>query len=67
MENTKTNQQTWTNREYHVQNIKDVDRQDVRIYCDTNQFTEFYFLWPHNKQHGVCGLGNHYHIYLIQN
>ena len=52
----------WTNREYHVQQNKDVEHQDVKIYCATNQFPELKFLCPNNKKHGVRGLGNNYHM-----
>ena len=56
-EDTKKRQiKKWTNREYHVQHNKDVDHQDVKIYCATNQFHELQFLGPHNKLHGACGL-----------
>ena len=32
------------------------------MYCVTNQFPDLQCLGPHNKLHGVCGLGNNYHI-----
>ena len=41
---------------------KDVDNQDMKMYCATNQFPEFQFLGPQNKPHGVYGLGKHYHV-----
>ena len=50
------------NRYYHVQHNKYVEYQDDKMYLDTNQFPEFQFLGPHNKPHGVCGLGKHYHM-----
>ena len=52
----------WTNREYHVQHNKYIYHKDVKIYCATNQFPELKFLGPHNKSHGVLGLGKHYHM-----
>ena len=52
----------WTKREYHVQHNKDVDHQDVKTYCATNQFPEVQFLGPHNKPYGVCVLNNHQHM-----
>ena len=33
-------------REYCAQHNKDVDHQDMNIYCATNQFPELYFLVP---------------------
>ena len=47
---------------YHVQHNKDVDHQDVKIYCATNQLPKLKFLGSHNKPHGVCGLGYYYHM-----
>ena len=32
------------------------------MYCPTNQFTKFQVLRPHNKTHGLRGLGNYYHM-----
>ena len=62
-ENTKNEiKQKSTNREYHVKQNKDVEHQDLKIYSSTNQFPELKFIWPHNKTHSVCGLGNHYHM-----
>ena len=34
----------------------------MQIYFATNQFIELKFLGPHNKQHGVRGLGKHSHM-----
>ena len=62
-EDTKKRQiKKWTNREYHVQHNKDVDHQDVKIYCSKNQFPGLKFLGPHKKPYGVHGLGKHYHM-----
>ena len=63
MENTKKfNKKKWKNRDYYVQHNKYVENQDVKMYCETNQFTELKFLGPHNKPHGACGLGKNYHM-----
>ena len=35
----------WTNREYHVPNNEDVEHQDVKIYCATNQLFHIIILW----------------------
>ena len=32
------------------------------MYCVTNKFPELQFIVLHNKPHGVCGLGKHYHM-----
>ena len=45
-----------------MQHNKYVDHQGKKTHCDTNQFPEIKFLGPNNKPHGVCGLGNHYHM-----
>ena len=37
----------WKNRDYNVQNNEDVEHQDVKIYCTTNQFPEFKFCFTH--------------------
>ena len=64
MENTKKGSiiQNRTNREYHVKYNKDIEHQELKLYCDTNHFNESKFLGTHNKPPGVCGLGNHYHM-----
>ena len=43
---------------------KDVEQQDVKMYCVTDQFTQLKFLRPHKKTHGVCGLGNNYYTHF---
>ena len=50
----------WTNREYHVQHNKDVELQDVNMYCAKNQFPKFSCCGPHNKPNDVRGLGKNY-------
>ena len=55
-----------TNREYPVQNNKDVEHQNVNLYCTRNQFPIFPFCGPNNKPHGVRGLSKHYHKSFYQ-
>ena len=63
MVNTKmAGKQQWENRDYHVQHNKDVENQDVKIYCTTNQFPELKFLGAQSKPNGVRGIGKHYQI-----
>ena len=57
----KVKKKSWTNREYHVQHNKYVEHQEMKMYCDTNQFTKLKFLGPHDKPQGVRGLCKHYH------
>ena len=52
----------WTYRQYHVQDNADVAHQDVRMYCNTNQFPELSFCGPHSKPHGARGLSKYYHL-----
>ena len=59
------NKKNWTNRDYHVQHNKYVEHQDMKMYCDTNQFSELHFLGTHNKPHGVHVLVKHYHMYFF--
>ena len=54
--------QKWKNKVYYVQNNEYVDHQDVKIYCNNNQFTELKCCIPHNKPHGARGLGKNYHL-----
>ena len=42
-----------------MQHNKDTEHQDVKIYYATNQFPGLKFIGPHNKPHGVRGLGKH--------
>ena len=48
--------------QYHVQDNYDVAHQDVKIYCNTNQFPELPFCGPHSKTRGARGLSKHYHL-----
>ena len=52
----------WTYIQYHVQDNADVAHQDVKIYCDTNQFPELPFCGTYSKPHGARGLSNNYHL-----
>ena len=54
----------WKDIQYHVQNNADVSRQDVRIYCNINQFPELSFCGPYSKPHGSRGLSKHYHLHF---
>ena len=49
----------WTESEYHVHNDADVAHKNVKIFCNTNQFTSFPFYVPHTKLHGVRGSSKH--------
>ena len=57
-----SSRQKRTNREYHVQHNEDVDNQDVKISIAKKLFPKLKFVGPHNKPHGVRGLGNNYHM-----
>ena len=52
----------WTERQYHIQNINAVAQQDVKIYCNTNKFSELPFCGPHSKPHVTKGLSKYYHF-----
>ena len=52
----------WTDRQYHVQDNSDVVHQDVKIYCNTNQFPVLPFCGPHSKPRGARGLIKNYHF-----
>ena len=52
----------WTHIEYHVKDNADVTHKYVKIYCDTNQFTELPFCGPHSKPHGTRGLSKHHRL-----
>ena len=58
----KMSSKNWTNKQYHAQHNKDVEHQDVKLYCDTNHVPELNFLGTHNKPHGVHELGKHCHM-----
>ena len=52
----------WTDRQYHVQDNYDVVHQDMRMYCNINQFPVLPFCVPNSKPHGARGLSKHYHF-----
>ena len=52
----------WTYRQYHVQDNTDVAHQDVKMYCNTNQFPALTFCGPHSKPHDSRRLSKHYHL-----
>ena len=52
----------WKDREYHVEDNADVSHKDVKMYCNTNQFTELIVCGPHPKTHGARGLIKNYHL-----
>ena len=52
----------WTDRQYHVQYNAGVSHQDVRMYCNTNQFPALPFCGPYSKPHVARGLSKHYHL-----
>ena len=53
-----------TDRQYHVQDIADVEHQDVRIYCNTSQLVELSFCGPHSKPHGARVLNKYYNLII---
>ena len=52
----------YTDRQYHVQDNADVSHQDVRMYCNTNQFPVLPFCGPYSKPHSARGFSKHYHL-----
>ena len=52
----------WTDRKYHVQDNADVEHNDVKMYCNIDQFPELLFCGPRSKPRGARGLGKHYHV-----
>ena len=52
----------WTYREYHFKDNADVAHEDMKMYCDTNQFSAVQFGVLHPKHHGARGFINHYHL-----
>ena len=62
--NNQPVERTVTDRQYHVQGNAGVSNQDVRIICNTNQFTSLPFYGPHSKSRGARELSKHYHLYF---
>ena len=54
----------WTEREYHVQDSKDIHHKSVKVSFASTKFTALTFFVPHEKSHGVRGLIKHYHLQL---
>ena len=52
----------WTDIQYHVQDNADVSHQDVKVYCNKNQFPEWPLCGPHYKPHGARGLSENYNL-----
>ena len=52
----------WTERKYHVQDNSVVELEDVKMYCNTNQFPALPLCGPHSKPHCARGLSKHYHF-----
>ena len=55
-------ERNWTDRQYHVQDNADFELEDVKMYCNTNQFPELSFSGPYYKPHDTRGLSKHYHL-----
>ena len=49
-------------RKYYVQDNSDVAHQDVRMYCNINQFPGLTFCGPHSKPHVARVFINHCHF-----
>ena len=52
----------WTERNYHVQDNTAVELNDVKMYCNKNQFPELLFSCSRYKPHRARGLSKHYHF-----
>ena len=52
----------WVERKYHLWDNNAVELKDVKIYCNTNKFSELSFSDPHSKPLGTRGLTKHYHL-----
>ena len=52
----------WTERKYHGQENAPVELNDVKIYCNTDQFHELSFYGSHSKPHGIIEPSKHYHL-----
>ena len=46
----------------HIQDNATVELKDVKMYCNTNQFTSLPFSGPHSKLHSAIRLSKHYHL-----
>ena len=54
----------YTDIQYHVQDNADVSHQDVRMYCNINQFPALPSCGPYSKPRGARGLSRHYHLHI---
>ena len=45
----------WIERKYHIQDNAAVELKDMKMYCNTNQFSELSFSGPHSKRYGAEG------------
>ena len=52
----------WTEIKCHVQDNASVELNDVKMYCNTNQFPTLPFCGPYYKPHGARGIGKHSHL-----
>ena len=60
----RASKRKWTDREYHLWVNADVAHKDVKMYCDTNQFSTLPFCVLHPNTHGAMGLSKHYHLWF---
>ena len=51
-------------REYHVQDRKDVNHKSVKMSCASTQFQALSFFGPHSKSHRVRGLSKYYYLQI---
>ena len=58
----KKHQKKRTDRYYHVQDNTNVSHTDVKMYFNTNQFSELSFCGPHMKPRGARGLSKYYRL-----
>ena len=52
----------WTDRQYHFQDIADVEIKYVKVYCNTNKSLELLFSGPHSKPYGARGFSKNYYL-----
>ena len=57
-------QQKWTDREYHVQDIRYVSHTSVKMSYVTTKFHALPFCGPHIKPHRLRGLSKNYHLQI---
>ena len=54
----------WRDIKYNFKDNADVEHQDFKMYCNTNQLPELSFCGPHSKPYGARGLSKHYNLSL---